>query len=76
MEATGHYWLALYSHLRAAGQEVVILNPLRTYAYRARSVRPAKNDRIDARCFAEIVRTEPKSDYSFTRRRRSSDYGS
>jgi len=64
MEATGHYWLALYSHLRAANQEVVILNPLRTHAYRARSVRPAKNDRIDARCIAEIIRSDPQSDYS------------
>ncbi len=25
MEATGHYWLALYSHLRAAGQEDTFL---------------------------------------------------
>ena len=66
MEATGHYWLALYSHLKTAGQEVVILNPLRTHAYRARSVRPAKNDRIDARCIAEIIRTDPQSDYSFS----------
>lgn len=66
MEATGHYWLAFYSHLCAAGQEVIILNPLRTHAYRARSVRPAKNDRIDARCIAEIIRTEPKSDYYLT----------
>jgi transposase len=56
MEATGHYWLAFYSHLCAAGQEVVILNPLRTHAYRARSVRPAKTDRIDARCIADIIR--------------------
>lgn len=63
MEATGHYWLAIHSHLRSAGQEVVILNPLRTHAYRARSLRPAKNDRIDARCIAELIRTEVKSDY-------------
>jgi transposase len=63
VEATGHYWLALYTHLTAAGQEVIILNPLRTYAYRARSVRPVKNDRIDARCIAEIIRTEPTTDY-------------
>jgi transposase len=63
MESTGHYWLALHSHLRAAGQEVVILNPLRTHAYRARSLRPVKNDRIDARCIAELIRTEVKSDY-------------
>ena len=66
MEATGHYWLALYSHLRAVHQEVIVLNPLRTHAYRARSVRPAKNDRIDARCIAEIIRTDPQSDYSLT----------
>lgn len=66
MEATGHYWLALYSHLRAVHQEVVILNPLRTHAYRARSVRPAKNDRIDARCIAEIIRSDPQSDYSLS----------
>jgi transposase len=63
MEATGHYWLAIHSHLRAAGQEVVVLNPLRTHAFRARSLRPAKNDRIDARCIADIIRTEVKSDY-------------
>lgn len=63
MEATGHYWLALYSHLKAANQEVIILNPLRTHAYRARSLRPTKTDRIDARCIAEIIRTEIKSDY-------------
>jgi transposase len=66
MEATGHYWLALYSHLRAAGHEVMILNPLRTHAHRARSIRPVKNDRIDAHCIAEIIRTGAKSDYSLT----------
>lgn len=66
MEATGYYWLALYSHLREAHQEVIILNPLRTHAYRARSIRPAKNDRIDARCIAEIIRTEPRSDHSLS----------
>lgn len=66
MEATGHYWLALHSHLKAEGYEVVILNPLRTHAYRARSVRPVKNDRIDARCIADIIRTHATSDYYLT----------
>jgi transposase len=66
LEATGHYWLALHSHLTACGYEIIILNPLRTHAYRNRSVRPAKNDRIDARCIAEIIRTEPTSDYVVT----------
>lgn len=63
MEATGHYWQALYSHLKTSGQEVIILNPLRTHAYRARSIRRAKNDRIDARTIADIIRTETQSDY-------------
>jgi len=64
MEATGHYWQALYSHLKTSGQEVIILNPLRTHAYRARSIRRAKNDRIDARSIADIIRTESQSDYA------------
>ena len=66
LEATGHYWLALHSHLTACGYEIILLNPLRTHAYRARSMRPAKNDRIDARCIAEIIRTETESDYVVT----------
>ncbi len=36
-----------------------------TLTERARYV-PQKNDRIDARCIAEIIRTEPKSDYYLT----------
>ena len=34
LEATSHYWLALYSHLRKCGHEVIALNPLQTSAYR------------------------------------------
>lgn len=63
MEATGHYWIALYSHLSKTGHDVIILNPIRTHAYRARSIRPVKNDRVDTRCIAEIIRLEPQSDY-------------
>lgn len=63
VEATGHYWLTLHHQLTSRGFEVIVLNPLRTHAYRARSIRPAKNDRIDARCVAEVIRTEPQSDY-------------
>jgi len=59
LEATSHYWLALYSHLRKAGHEVVALNPLQTSAYRRLQIRPVKNDRRDAWCIAEVLRLEP-----------------
>lgn len=56
LEATGPYWLALHSHLRDDGHRVVVLNPLRSSAYRKLNIRPAKTDRIDAWCIAEVVR--------------------
>lgn len=59
LEATSHYWLALYSHLRKSGHEVVTLNPLQTSAYRRLQIRPVKNDRRDAWCIAEVLRLEP-----------------
>lgn len=59
LEATSHYWLALYSHLRKSGHEVVTLNPLQTSAYRRLQIRPVKNDRRDAWCIAEVLPLEP-----------------
>ena len=56
MEATGHYWLPLYCHLKDQGREVFALNPLQTSAYRRRHIRPVKNDKVDVcaslRCYA------------------------
>ena len=34
MEATGHYWLPLYAHLRQDGQIVHVINPLQSDALR------------------------------------------
>ena len=34
MEATGHYWLPLFSFLHAQGYDVVVINPVRTDAMR------------------------------------------
>jgi transposase len=59
LEATSHYWLGLYSHLRKSGHEVVVLNPLQTSAYRRLQIRPVKNHRRDAWCIAEVLRLEP-----------------
>jgi len=48
MEATGHYWLALFEALSAAGYKIVVLNPLQIAAYRRSGIRKVKNDRNDA----------------------------
>lgn len=56
MEATGHYWLVLYSYLVEQGFEVKVINPLVTDAYRHMLIRKVKNDRIDAQVVAAVLR--------------------
>ena len=56
MEATGHYWLALYSFLLGKGYTVKVINPIVTDAYRNMSVRKAKTDQIDAVVIARVLR--------------------
>jgi transposase len=56
LEATGHYWLALYAFLTELGQEVIVLNPLQIHAYRQSGIRKRKNDRFDAYWIADYLR--------------------
>jgi transposase len=56
LEATGHYWLALYSLLVEAEYEVFVLNPLQVQAYRKSGIRKRKNDRYDAFWIADYIR--------------------
>jgi transposase len=56
MEATGHYWLAIYSFLVGQGFAVKVINPIVTDAYRNMSVRKAKTDQIDAVVIAKVLR--------------------
>ena len=56
MEATRHYWLPLYAHLRQAGQAVHVINPLQSDALRNMFLRQTKNDTIDALIVAEVIR--------------------
>src|ERR1035437_8735160 len=44
MEATGHYWLALYSFLFDKGFTVNVINPIQTDALRNIFIRKTKND--------------------------------
>ncbi len=55
MEATGHYWLVLYSWLLEQEFEIKVINPLVTDALRKMRVRKVKNDRIDAEIVAKVL---------------------
>jgi transposase len=56
LEATGHYWLALFEQLTAAGYTVHVLNPLQVHAYQRSGIRRRKTDTIDAEWIADFVR--------------------
>jgi len=56
LEATGHYWLALFEHLTRAGYRVHVLNPLQVHAYQRSGIRKRKNDTVDAFWIADFVR--------------------
>ena len=56
MEATGHYWLALYTHLRKDGFTVYVINPIQSDALREMYIRKTKNDSRDSFIIAEVIR--------------------
>lgn len=61
MESSGHFWLALASHLRRTGVEVSLVNPLEAkYFARSRLAR-TKSDPADARNLAEMAMADERS---------------
>lgn len=56
MEATGHYWLALFDDLVHHNYPVIVLNPLQVAAYRKTGIRKVKNDASDAAWIADYMR--------------------
>lgn len=56
MEATGHYWLALYSYLTERGYRVHVVNPIQSDAARDLYIRKSKTDRKDAFILADLLR--------------------
>lgn len=60
MESSGHYWMALASHLRRQGVAVAVVNPIAAkYFARSRLAR-TKSDPADARSLAEMgMRDQP-----------------
>jgi transposase len=57
MEATGHYWLSLYSFLVEKGFIVHVINPIQTDGWRkGTEIRKRKTDIIDSILIAELIR--------------------
>ncbi len=56
LEATGHYWLALYDDLTRNHYPVIVLNPLQVAAYRKSGIRKLKSDASDAVWIADYIR--------------------
>ncbi|WP_313291996.1 IS110 family transposase [Faecalispora jeddahensis] len=56
MEATGHYWISLYSYLIDQGFTVYVINPIQSDAFRKMYIRQTKNDSKDSFIIAQIMR--------------------
>ncbi len=57
MEATGHYWLSVYSFLAEKGFVVHVVNPIQTDGWRkGTEIRKSKTDIIDSVLIADLIR--------------------
>lgn len=55
MEATGHYWLSIYSYLFELGFELKVINPIQSDAFRKMYIRQTKNDSKNSFVIAQIM---------------------
>lgn len=57
MEATGHYWLSIYSYLLDQGFCIHVVNPIQTDGWRkGTEIRKRKTDIIDSVLIADLIR--------------------
>jgi len=56
LEATGHYWLPLYSYLTEKGFSVYVINPYQSDAWRKMLLSSTKTDKEDSFVIADIIR--------------------
>jgi transposase len=56
LEATGHYWLNLYSVLSRQDVVLTVINPMQVRAFHRTDIRRRKTDRVDAFWIADFVR--------------------
>ena len=60
MESSGHYWMALASHLRRSDVPVAVVNPLAAKYFAKSRLARTKSDPADARSLAEMgMRDQP-----------------
>jgi transposase len=64
MEATGHYWLNLFTVLLDKQIETHVVNPIQTEAVRRMNIRKTKTDSVDCRYIAQLMRIGEYSDVS------------
>ncbi|MED2754595.1 IS110 family transposase [Bacillus thuringiensis] len=58
MEATGHYWLAIYSFLVNLDFHVTAFNPIQSDTLRSFYIRKTKTDSADAVLIAQVIRMD------------------
>ena len=56
LEATGHYWLALFERLALHKYPITVLNPMQVRTYRKIDIRKRKTDRKDSFWIADFMR--------------------
>ncbi|MGG5340572.1 IS110 family transposase [Enterococcus sp. AZ192] len=58
MEATGHYWLSIYSFLHRLGFHVTAFNPIQSDSLRNFYIRKTKTDTVDSVLIAQVMRMD------------------
>ena len=56
MEATGHYWLSIYSYLVECKFNTFVINPIQSEAFRKMYIRKTKTDSKDSFVIAQVMR--------------------
>lgn len=65
IEATGHYWLSVFSFLHKLGFKTTVFNPLQSDALRHFYIRKTKTDTKDAHLIAQVIRIDSPDETPF-----------
>jgi len=65
LEATGHYWLSVFSFLHKLGFKSTVFNPLQSDALRHFYIRKTKTDVKDAYLIAQVIRIDSPKETPF-----------
>lgn len=65
LEATGHYWLSIFSFVHKLGFKTTVFNPLQSDSLRNFYLRKTKNDIKDAYLIAQVIRIDSPDETPF-----------